>query len=980
MPRHGLVLVLLCSLLQLASAQFRGGSISWEPVSISPGDNRVRFTLRSTWVRSAGTYVKVVDGLAQPQDAYQPVEGDVVKVAGLETPKFVTSTGESFLLEVRVTSNSEQIPHTNAPHEAAHWTYNSLNWFEGTSEYVVSFPRTDVTYVAELQGCCREKSGMENVRDARGITHMFETPYHLTTTIRLDRDPPPLSFLPSFVPLFVGRNIEPPLFLDVPVLDFSTTVRKAPSKVAKHDAETWPAKVLRARMQQQGSVKSLSPGAENTNGINKDKLEMDNILLPVDESAPQNTMPNMPPPAPIAATAAGTGTSVRMVCQDLPRFLDNEGDGCDAYETWCRSGRFVPEPGRKGRQTIAQYKNADGLDASMACCACRQDKLQQLRLFHSRDCSNELDSVSVSCGSDICEGSNAPSHYPTPTDPAHAGGGGRVVGNFSSVLVPAGVALELSPECEFSQPPNASADAEITLENRFERNNTLIGALHDGRSSGCDNRGSNASVCCRLTTAAAVELARTLRCKTKIPGYSRGRTIADDLQFQHTYLEDGRLQIRMYPQALGVGNYPVQLKMASGSSSYTTVEFILHIMLDSQVEAFMPPPNEDVYRQKVASAGFPMNLTWRADERKSRSTYYLFDNIHSHTFGDVMPTARVYGAEIMSLSWRVEWVSAPCVGSVGSYFYCFIGILAAPPYDWQSIQCKLIRVVEDLPPVLAFYTRANAAQPDYRTTQASKYTVFMGQRLEIVAEARDNPSDSIDFLALSKVDINTGDRLRASIKMKPLQVGELHGIQSLWYRPQEVASVPEVEGITPPPFVSLTVGGPAHPPTAAAFSDEVSRTRVLSFVPTRMHSGLEMSVCMIAGDSRGLCRPIGDGTERCIQITVHRCKYALRTGEDLVHVSGLFEVNWVQMWALNPTYLTPEVAAPDGNSTINIGQLYQVRKGEYIHEVARRFGMTMKQVMFFNADLSNQKTPAWTGKLAVDSQLCIVPNSCYTHI
>jgi len=35
----------------------------------------------------------------------------------------------------------------------------------------------------------------------------------------------------------------------------------------------------------------------------------------------------------------------------------------------------------------------------------------------------------------------------------------------------------------------------------------------------------------------------------------------------------------------------------------------------------------------------------------------------------------------------------------GSYFYCFHAILAAPPYDWQSIQCKLIRVVEDLPPV-----------------------------------------------------------------------------------------------------------------------------------------------------------------------------------------------------------------------------------------------------------------------------------------
>jgi len=455
------------------------------------------------------------------------------------------------------------------------------------------------------------------------------------------------------------------------------------------------------------------------------------------------------------------------------------------------------------------------------------------------------------------------------------------------------------------------------------------------------------------------------------------------MQLQHVFLEDGRLQIRLYPQALPVGNFPVQLKIASDSSSFTTVEFVLHVMLDSQVEALMPPPGEDVYAQKVASAGFPTNLTWRADAQKSQQTYYLFDNMHAHTFGDVAPVAGIFGAEILALSWRVEWVSAPCIGNVGSYFYCFHAILAAPPHDWQSMQCKLVRVVEDLPPVLGFYLREDARRDDYQSLQRLRYDVLMGQRLEVVVEARDNPADSIAFLGLSKVDINTGDRLRASIKMKPLQVGELNGVQSLWYKPQEVASVPEMEEITPPPFVSLTVGGPVHPPLAAgagAEAAEVSRTRVLSFVPTRMHSGLEMSVCMMAGDSRGLCRPISDGTERCIQVRVHRCKYALRKGEDLVYASGLFEVNWVQMWALNPTYLTPEVAAPDGNVTINIGQLYQVRKGEHIHDLARRFGMTLKQVMFFNADLSHQKTAAWTEGLAVERQVCIVPNSCYTHV
>ena len=75
-------------------------------------------------MRSAGTYVKVVDGLARPADNYQPVKGDTVRLASIETPKFVVSTGESILLEVKVTANTEQLPNTNAPHDIDHWTYD----------------------------------------------------------------------------------------------------------------------------------------------------------------------------------------------------------------------------------------------------------------------------------------------------------------------------------------------------------------------------------------------------------------------------------------------------------------------------------------------------------------------------------------------------------------------------------------------------------------------------------------------------------------------------------------------------------------------------------------------------------------------------------------------------------------------------------------------------------------------------------------
>ena len=177
------------------------------------------------------------------------------------------------MLEVKVTANTEAEPKTNLPHECPHWSFGSTNWFDGTTEYLVSFPRTDVVYVAELQGCCRDKITCDkeedpwdpatctgrcknyNERDSRGLSHMGDSPYHLQTSIRLDRDPPPLSFLPSIVPFFVGAGaIEPPIFLDVPVLDYQATVRASASRTQQAleaGAESWPSKIVRARLQQQ---------------------------------------------------------------------------------------------------------------------------------------------------------------------------------------------------------------------------------------------------------------------------------------------------------------------------------------------------------------------------------------------------------------------------------------------------------------------------------------------------------------------------------------------------------------------------------------------------------------------------------------------------------------------------------------------------------------------------------------------------------
>ena len=61
---------ILLAACALASAQFRGGSISWEPVSMSPGANVVRFTVRRYACMFAPPYLRcgtrVGDGAPGP--------------------------------------------------------------------------------------------------------------------------------------------------------------------------------------------------------------------------------------------------------------------------------------------------------------------------------------------------------------------------------------------------------------------------------------------------------------------------------------------------------------------------------------------------------------------------------------------------------------------------------------------------------------------------------------------------------------------------------------------------------------------------------------------------------------------------------------------------------------------------------------------------------------------------------------------------
>ena len=103
-------------------------------------------------------------------------------------------------------------------------------------------------------------------------------------------------------------------------------------------------------------------------------------------------------------------------------------------------------------------------------------------------------------------------------------------------------------------------------------------------------------------------------------------------------------------------------------------------------------------------------------------------------------------------------------------------------------------------------------------------------------------------------------------------------------------------------------------------------------------------MCFLAIDTRGLCRPYGSGSQRCIQIHVPKCKYLLSQGSDLTRVAGLFRTNWfqvlspvrpplprlksqlLQLFALNPLFTTPEAVLATDFVVIDIGKHYTVLK------------------------------------------------------
>ena len=422
------------------------------------------------------------------------------------------------------------------------------------------------------------------------------------------------------------------------------------------------------------------------------------------------------------------------------------------------------------------------------------------------------------------------------------------------------------------------------------------------------------------------------------------------------------------------GNYPVTLLVGTKSSGLTMVEFILKVETtshDSQVRMDVP-----LHVPVDIPTNFEFGFGWTFEGQLATTQGNIF--FHSvedggYIYGGV-PKVALFPSTTGDPTdakddkpgyGMLKW--SPCLAQAGLYYFCNSAVSiplqdnSGAVYKWSETKCVMLRVVEDLPPKVSFYYK------DKPFEDVHHFELYMGQKLEAVVNASDNFQDTIVELGISKISINTGDELRARVTYVYDNVDKA-------YTDVKVAKMPHLVEVASPSFLNFYVGGPRN--VTIARTRKHQKDKVITYTPTRLHSGLEFQVSFLATDDRGICSKLGDWSERCLHVTVQRCRYSMQPGQDMTQVAGLFQMDWIQLFAFNPTYTTPEAAVADKEEVINIGHLYEVLAGEDAHSIMKRFAMPKKDFMFLNVDMSRQQEAMWASSLPVGMSVCIVPNSC----
>jgi len=144
----------------------------------------------------------------------------------------------------------------------------------------------------------------------------------------------------------------------------------------------------------------------------------------------------------------------------------------------------------------------------------------------------------------------------------------------------------------------------------------------------------------------------------------------------------------------------------------------------------------------------------------------------------------------------------------------------------------------------------------------------------------------------------------------------------------------------------------------------------LGWWPHTSHGALNMSVCFKLITYQDPGRPMLPPQQRCVVVTVERCKYIAAQGDDIKRIASIFNLDWLTLWGLNANL--PTLATPPGKQ-IMVGRLYEVLEGDTILSIATQFQTSVSSIRTLNHDLLN---PRAASALPPSASICIFPNTC----
>jgi LysM repeat protein len=92
-------------------------------------------------------------------------------------------------------------------------------------------------------------------------------------------------------------------------------------------------------------------------------------------------------------------------------------------------------------------------------------------------------------------------------------------------------------------------------------------------------------------------------------------------------------------------------------------------------------------------------------------------------------------------------------------------------------------------------------------------------------------------------------------------------------------------------------------------------------------------------------------------------------------IAAYYGTNWIQLWALNADIVNPDGELMEG-SIVSTGHIYSVADGDVLDWVVRKFGSSREQILAHNYDVASSDMD----RIGIGQPLCIIPNSCATHV